>query len=87
MHYIEQVIPSHFRLHCFVLKILISQISSVHVPLGMSQTGASQAAVARTLNVSQSVISRRWARYRHARHVADRGRSGQPRATTAPRDR
>ena len=38
----------------------------------------------RTLNVSQSVISRLWARYRQTHYVDDRRRSGRPRATTTP---
>ena len=49
--------------------------------LGMLQIGTTQAVVARTMNVSQSVISRLWSRYRdtqsdHAQ--VDQGRQLKP---------
>ena len=49
----------------------------------MLQIGAKQAAVTRTLNVSQWVI---WARDCQTHTVDDRRRSGRPRAITAPQD-
>ena len=55
--------------------------------LGMLQVGTRQVAVARAMNVSQSVISRLWSRHRATGSVQDRPRSGQPRATTQAQDR
>lgn len=55
--------------------------------LGMLQVGTTQTVVARTMNVSQSVISRLWSRYRATHSVNDRRRSGRPRATTHAQDR
>ena len=55
--------------------------------LGMLQVGTTQTVVARTMNVSQSVISRLWSRYRATHSVNDRRRSGRPMATTHAQDR
>ena len=55
--------------------------------VGMLENGAKQRVVAQRFNVSQSVISRLWARYRQTQNVDDRPRSGRPRATTQAQDR
>ena len=55
----------------------------------MLQVDTRQVAVARAMNVSQSVISRLWSRHRATGSVQDRPRSaaGRPRATTQAQDR
>ena len=82
-------LESNFRLYCFILKIHISdmrRLSRVERSraVGMLQIGAKQAAVARTLNVSQSMIIRLWARHRQTRNVDDRRCWG---ASTIQQDR
>ena len=51
--------------------------------VGMLQAGQVQRTVSRHFNVSQSVISRLWNRFRHTLNVSERPRSGRPRSTTA----
>ena len=55
--------------------------------LGLLESGQSQRQVARTLAVSQSVVSRLQTRYNNTGQVRDRPRSGRPRATTQRQDR
>eukprot|EP00745_Piridium_sociabile_P000654 TRINITY_DN103937_c0_g2_i2.p1 TRINITY_DN103937_c0_g2~~TRINITY_DN103937_c0_g2_i2.p1 ORF type:complete len:118 (-),score=12.94 TRINITY_DN103937_c0_g2_i2:259-612(-) len=57
------------------------------IALGRLQAGQSQSAIARHFHVSQSTISRLWARFQATGSVADLPRAGRPRATTAAHDR
>ncbi|XP_048253869.1 uncharacterized protein LOC125381401 [Haliotis rufescens] len=55
--------------------------------IGMIQAGRTQAYTAAQLHVSQSVVSRLWARYIATGRVQDRPRSGRPKCTTRRDDR
>ena len=48
--------------------------------IGMLQTGSTQVQTANIMNISQSVVSRLWARYQRSGAVADMQRSGRPRS-------
>ena len=53
----------------------------------MLQTGSTQVQTANFMNISQSVVSRLWARYQRHGAVADMQRSGRPRSTSRRDDR
>ena len=53
----------------------------------MLQTGSTQVQTANFMNISQSVVSRLWARYQRHGAVADMQRSGRPRSTRRRDDR
>ena len=53
----------------------------------MLQTGSTQVQTANFMNISQSVVSRLWARYQRHGAVADMQRSGRPRSTSHRDDR
>lgn len=55
--------------------------------IGRLQAGQSQSVVARHFDVAPSTISRLWRRFQQTDSVADRPRSGRPRATTPAEDR
>ena len=55
--------------------------------IGRLEAGESQAAVAGIFNVTQSTISRLWARYQQHQSTLDLPRSGRPRVTTPAQDR
>ena len=53
----------------------------------MLQTGSTQVQTANFMNISQSVVSRLWARYKRHGAVEDMQRSGRPRSTSRRDDR
>ena len=55
--------------------------------IGMLQTGSTQVQTANFMNISQSVVSRLWARYQRHGSVTDMQRSGCPRSTSRRDDR
>jgi len=55
--------------------------------LGRFQAGQSQSEAARRMNVSQSTISRLWARFQNTGSTTDARRTGRPRITTPAMDR
>ena len=52
----------------------------------MLQTGSTQVQTSNFMNISQSVVSRLWARYQRHKAVADMQRSGRPRSTSRSDD-
>lgn len=55
--------------------------------IGRLEAGQTQTEVSRALNVSQSIISRLWRRYRDTGEVSTRHRAGRPRVTNYRQDR
>ena len=55
--------------------------------IGMLQTGSTQVQTANIMNISQSVVSRLWARYQRSGAVADMQRIWRPRSTSRLYDR
>ena len=64
----------------------LTQIQRENV-IGRMQAGQRQSEIARQMHVSQSTISRLWARFQNTGSTADAARTGRPRVTTPALDR
>ena len=90
-HFIVDIYCSNRLLgeHLLTLKAMRRHLTALEAgqAVGMLQAGQVQRTVSRHFNVSQSVISRLWNRFRQTGNVSERPRSGRPRSTTARQDR
>ena len=77
LYQIELIMPNRRRLTS----------DEMHVGLGMLEAGSSQRNVTENMDVSQSVVSRMWNRYKMNRNAQHRHGGGRAKATSDNQDR